>query len=78
MFPAQVRKEVSGGPGAASLYVFVALADALDSFGKVLAFPLKISSESVIQRSSRILTAALGVLLELCLAFRLEWDRIHG
>ena len=39
MLAAQVREKLRGGFGASGLYIFVALADALNRFREVLSLP---------------------------------------
>src|SRR5271168_925957 len=77
MLAAQVREEFGGGPGARAFYIFVAFANSFHRFREVLLLPLQIGSQGIIKSGGRVLATPFGVLLQLCLALRLEWDHIQ-
>jgi hypothetical protein len=77
MLAAQVGEKLSRGSGTPSSYILAAVTDALDGFCEVLALPLKVGSQSVIEGRGRVLSAPFGVLFQLRLTLRLEWDHIH-
>src|ERR1700722_5469670 len=77
MLAAQVREKFGGRPGAPGFYILVALADSLDGFCKVLPLPFEVGSQRIIKSCSRVLATSLGVLFQLRLTLRLEWDHIH-
>jgi len=74
MFAAQVREKFGGGPGAACSYIFVALADSLNRFREVLPLPFQIGRQGIIKSGRGVLATPFGVLFELRLTPRLEWD----
>ena len=77
MLAAQIGEKLPGGSGAPGSYILVAVADTLNGFREVLALPLKVGGQSVVESGGRILSAPFGVLFQLRLALRLEWDHIH-
>ena len=77
MLAAQIGEKLCGGSGTPGSYIFVAVTDALDGSCEVLALPLQVSGQSIVQGRSRVLSAPFGVLFQLRLTLRLEWDHIH-
>jgi hypothetical protein len=63
MLPAHLGKELAGRSGTSRFYVFVTLADAFRSLLEVLALPLQISGQSLVEGGGRVLTMSLSVLL---------------
>src|ERR1022692_2278349 len=76
MLAAEVGEKFAGGSGAPSLYILVAFADAFGSVGEVLALPLQIGGKYVIKGRRGVLSAPLGVLFELRLTLRLDWNHV--
>jgi hypothetical protein len=78
MLAAQVRKKFGGGPGGPGSYVFVALADSLNRFREVLALPFEVDSQGIGESGGGVLATPFGVLFQLRLTLRFEWEHIHG
>jgi len=78
MLPAHLGKKVGGGSGASGFYVFVTSPDAFGGFLEVLALPFQIGGQRVVERGGGVLAMALGVLLQLGLAFWLDGHHIHA
>ena len=78
MLAAQIGEKLGGRSGTSGSYILVALTDALDGFCEVLALPLQVGGQSIVEGRSRVLSAPFGVLFQLCLTLRLEWNHIHG
>src|SRR5208282_4273963 len=78
MLAAQIREKFGGRLGASGFYIFVAMADSFDRFREVLPLPFEIRSQSIIKSGGRVLATPFGVLFQLRLTLRLEWDHIHG
>ena len=55
---------------ASSLKIGVPLPYTLDGFPIILPFPFKSSGENVIKRGFRGLPVSLGIVVQLCVAFR--------
>jgi hypothetical protein len=55
---------------APGLKIGVSLPYTFDGFPIILPFPLKSSGENVIQRGFRGLPVLLGIVVQLCVAFR--------
>jgi hypothetical protein len=62
MLAAQIGEKLCGGSGTPGSYIFVAVTDALDGSCEILALPLQVSGQSIVQRRSRVLPAPFGVL----------------
>ena len=78
MLAAQIGEKLSGGSGTPGSYILVAVTDALDGLCEVLAFPLKVGDQSIVEGRGRVLSAPFGVLFQLRLTLRLERDHING
>jgi hypothetical protein len=78
MLAAQIGEKLAGGPRTPGFYIFVAVADSLNRFREVLAFPFQIGSQGIIKGSSGVLHTPFGVLFQLRLALWLEWDHVDG
>ena len=78
MLAAQIGEKLGGGSGTPGSHILVAAADALDGFREVLALLLQIGGQNIVEGRGRVLAAPFGVLFQLRLTFRLEWDHIHG
>jgi hypothetical protein len=77
MLAAQIGEKLGGWSGAPGLYILVAVTDALSGLCEVLALPLEIGGQSIVEGCGRILSAPLGVFFQLRPTLRLEWDHIH-
>ena len=77
MLPAHLSKKFAGRFGSAGSYILITVTNSFNGFRKILAFPLQIGSQRVIQGCSGILAAPSGVFFQLCLTFRLQWNHIH-
>ena len=54
MLPRELVEELVGRYGATRLHILVALADGIDSFLIILALPLEVVGQRVVERVSRI------------------------
>ena len=54
MLPRELIEELVAGCGATRLHILVALADGIDSFLIILALPLEVVGQRVVERVSRI------------------------
>jgi len=43
-----------------------------------LTLPLQVGGQNIVEGCGRVLSAPFGVLFQLRLTLRLEWDHIHG
>ena len=77
MLAAQIGEQLYSGSGTPGLHILVAVTDALDGFCEVLALPLKVGGQGVVEGRSRVLAAPFSVLFQLRLTLWLEWDHIH-
>jgi len=77
MLAAQIGEKFGGGSGTPGSDILVASTDALDGFCEVLALPLKVGGQSIVEGRSRVLAAPFGVLFQLRLTLRFKWDHIH-
>jgi hypothetical protein len=77
MLAAQIGEKLGRGSGTPGSYIFVAVTDALDGFCKVLALPLKVGGQSIVEGCGSVLAAPFGVLFQLRLTLRLQWNHIH-
>lgn len=50
MLPRELIEKLPGGRGAPGFHVFVALTDAFDGLLVILAFPLEIIGENIVER----------------------------
>src|SRR5579883_1960404 len=78
MLAAHICDELISGARVSRFHVFIAAANSIGGFGKVLPLPFQVGSECVIERGRRILAPPFGVSLQLCFALRFEWDCVHG
>jgi len=78
MLPAKIGEKLGGGSGATSSYILVAATDALNGFCEVLALPLQVGGQSIVEGCGRVLSSPFGILFQLRPTLRLEWDHIHG
>ena len=78
MLDAQVLKRFGGGLVTTCFYIFITPPDTLNSFLKVLARPLQVFRQCVVERRGGVLAAMPGVFLQLCFAFRLNRYEIHA
>jgi hypothetical protein len=74
VFMADLVQKFSSRPSAPGLHVFMASANALNSFLRVSALPFKVRSPSFVECIDRVLAMALGILVELRLPFRVDGD----
>jgi len=74
----QFGEEFVHGAGATGLDAGVPTSDACNGFQVILLLPFKLGGEGVVEGGGGVLTAALGVLFQLSLAFRFEGDRVHS
>jgi hypothetical protein len=65
MLTAELGEKLSGGARPFGSYIFMAFADTFDGGLEVLALPFEIGGQRLIKGSGRVLTVALGVLLQL-------------
>jgi hypothetical protein len=77
MLTAQFAEKLGGVSCASGSYILIAVTDTLDGFGKILALPLKVGSQSIVEGRGRVLSTPFGVLFKLRLTLRLEWNHIH-
>ena len=77
MLPRELIEELVGGCGATRLHILVALADGIDSFLIILALPLEVVGQRVVERISRTLPSSARKVLQLCQSLRLERNRVH-
>ena len=77
MLPRELIEELVGGRGATRLHILVTLADGIDSFLIVLALPLEVVGQRVVERVSRTLPSSARKVLQLCQPLRLERNRVH-
>jgi hypothetical protein len=77
MLAAQIGEKLGGGSGTPCLYILVTVPDALSGFCEVLALPLEIDGQSIVEGRGRILSPPFGILFQLRLTLRLEWDDIR-
>ena len=77
MLPREVIEELLSGGGPTGSYVLVSLADGINSLLVVLALPIEIVGERIIERISGALAAAPGVLLQLGQSLRLDGYSLH-
>ena len=77
MLAPQIGEKFGGRSGAPGSYILVPLTDAVGGFCEVLAFPLKVGCQSIVESRGRVLSAPFGVFLQLRLTLRFEWDHIH-
>jgi hypothetical protein len=63
MLLAHLGEKVSGWPSASSFYVFMAPADTLNGFLKILPLPFQIGSQNFIEGDGGILATPLSVFL---------------
>src|SRR5271157_4349256 len=77
MLAAQAGEKLGGGSGTPGSYILVAVTDALNGFCEVLALPLQVGGQNIVEGRGRVLSAPFGVLFQLRLTLRLERDHIH-
>jgi len=77
MLPRELIEELVGGCGATRLHILVALADGIDSFLIILALPLEVVGQRVVERVSRTFPSSARKVLQLCQSLRLERNRVH-
>jgi hypothetical protein len=77
MLPRKLIEELIGGCGASRLYILVGLADGIDSVLIILALPLEVVGQRVVERVNHTLPSSARKVLQLRQSLRLERNRVH-
>jgi hypothetical protein len=77
MLPRELIEELVGGCSATRFHILVALADGIDSVLIILALPLEVVGQRVVERISRTPPSSARKVLQWRQSLRLERNRVH-